>query len=115
VHGGSIIIMPLLAAGCALAAAPLDGVIDRARSDAARRTGVPASSIQTLTAESVAWPDGSLGCPRPGMGYTQALVPGYRIRLRARGQVLDYHAGSGGVPVFCPASRSVDPIPDESR
>jgi hypothetical protein len=90
----------------------LETVIQRARADAAQRLGVPAASLELAGAESVTWPDGSLGCPRPGMAYTQALVPGYRIRLRAQGQVLDYRARRGGAPVLCPASRSIDPLPD---
>ena len=69
-----------------------------------------------LSAEAVTWSDGSLGCPQPGMMYTQALVPGYRVRIQAGGQVLDYHAGRSGQPALCPAERAIDPIPaDASR
>jgi hypothetical protein len=41
-----------------------------------------------------------------------ALVPGYRIKVRAGEQVLDYHASRRGYFVLCPAQRSVDPIGD---
>lgn len=109
---GGLVIVPLLLAASAAAAGPIDAAIHRARTDAARRAGIAAGSIELVSAEAVTWPDGSLGCPQPGMAYTQALVPGYRIRLRARGQVLDYHAGRIGMPVLCPASRSIDPTPD---
>jgi hypothetical protein len=82
-----------------------------ARAAAARHSGAAADAIELVKAETVTWPDGSLGCPRPDMGYTQALVPGYRIRLRAHGALLDYHAGRSGRLVLCPARRSVDPLP----
>jgi hypothetical protein len=43
------------------------------------------------------------------MMYTQALVPGFRIRVRAGAETLDYHAGRRGAPMFCPAGRVVPP------
>ena len=67
---------------------------------------------QVLVAESVIWSDGAMGCPRPGMLYTDALVPGYRVRLQLGQQVLDYHAGRDGKPWLCPAERVVAPVPD---
>jgi len=97
-------------------AASLASVTDAALADAARRTGRKPADLKVLSAEAVTWPDGSLGCPQPGMMYTQALVPGYRVRIEVDGQVLDYHAGSSGRPGLCPAERSVDPYPlDASR
>ena len=44
--------------------------------------------VKVLTVESVTWSDGSLGCPEPGMMYTQALVRGHRIRVDAAGTTL---------------------------
>ena len=32
-----------------------------------------------VSAESVTWPNGALGCPQPGMSYTQAVVDGMRV------------------------------------
>lgn len=86
--------------------------IQQALADAERRTGLPRSELKIESAESVTWPDGSLGCPEPGMAYTQALVPGYRVKILAAGTVLDYHAGRSGAPTLCPAGRSHDPLPD---
>jgi hypothetical protein len=105
----------LLAAAHAAIAQPagLDATVQSARAHAAKHTGQPAPSLELVSAQAVTWPDGSLGCPQPGMGYTTALVPGYRIRLRAKGSaVLDYHASQTGTLVLCPASRSVEPLPD---
>lgn len=86
-----------------------------ALADAARRTGLPAAQIMLLSAERVIWSDGSLGCPQPGMMYTQALVPGLRIRIRAGTESLDYHASERGALVLCPPGRAVDPMPASGR
>ena len=89
----------------------LKSIIDRALEDAARRTGSDRSRLEVISSEHVTWPDGSLGCPEPGVMYTMALVPGYRIRIRAGTEVLDYHASRRGSLTFCPPQRSVDPVP----
>ena len=91
------------------------GRIDAAIADAALRTGIAAASIKVIAAEAVTWSDGSLGCPQPGMTYTQALVPGYRIRVDAAGRRLEYHAGERGVPAYCPAERVREPVPGAAR
>jgi hypothetical protein len=84
-------------------------MVEAALEDAERRTSLAREDIEVLVAEPVTWPDGSLGCPQPGMMYTQALVPGYRVVLRAAGQALNYHAGRGGTPSFCPAEQVTPP------
>jgi hypothetical protein len=84
---------------------------DAVLEDAARRTGLAKSALVVEDAAAVTWPDGSLGCPQPGMLYTQALVPGYRIRVRAGDDLLDYHASRRGSIALCPAERATDPVP----
>jgi hypothetical protein len=93
----------------------LEEVVRAARADAARRTGAAAESLALISAESVTWSDGSLGCPQPGVMYTQALVPGYRVRLRGPEGEMDYHASARGALVLCPPGRAVDPLPGASR
>lgn len=97
------------------AAGSLEAAVQAARADAARRTGQAASALELVSAEPVTWSDGSLGCPQPGMAYTQALVPGYRVRLREPAGEMDYHASVRGALVLCPAGRAVDPLPGPSR
>ena len=92
----------------------LKAMVEAALDDAARRTKIDRTKLTVLSAESVTWSDGSLGCPEPGKAYTQALVPGYRIRIQADAEVLDYHVGRRGVPVLCPAGRSIEPVPNGS-
>jgi hypothetical protein len=89
--------------------ANLAQVTKSALADAGKRTGLAPDALKVLSAEAVTWSDGSLGCPRAGMLYTQALVPGYRVRIQAGGQVLDYHAGRSGKVAVCPAGLAREP------
>ncbi len=74
--------------------------VDRAMADLASR--LPTEALIGVTvAHELTWPDGSLGCPEPGMSYTQALVPGYRIELTADGVVYAYHGANGNDPFLC--------------
>ena len=94
---------------------PHESLVEAARTDASRRTGLPAREMKVVSLESVTWRDGSLGCPRPGMGYTQALVPGYRIRLQVGREVWDYHGSERGGIALCPPGRAEDPVPGGGR
>ncbi|MDX1614538.1 MAG: hypothetical protein R3300_09525 [Candidatus Promineifilaceae bacterium] len=73
----------------------LQALVDEAKVDLAQRVDVAPEAITVTEAEEVVWPDGSLGCPEPDQVYTQATVPGARIRLMANRQVYAYHAGAG--------------------
>jgi hypothetical protein len=90
---------------------PIDRIVQAARADAAQRSGLVASQLPLVAAESVTWSDGSLGCPRKGMLYTQALVPGYRVKLKVGDEVWDYHAGERGGLVLCPSGLAREPGP----
>ena len=92
----------------------LESITATVLEDAASRTGLARASLKVESATAVTWSDGSLGCPQPGMSYTMALVPGYRIRVRAGEQVLDYHASQRGYFMLCPAGMAVEPIVDDS-
>ncbi len=46
---------------------------------------VSREQLVIVRAEPTVWNDGSLGCPEPGMQYTQALVNGYWIVISAAG------------------------------
>ncbi len=64
-------------------------------------TGAERSSFKLVTAEETIWPDGSLGCPQPGMVYTQATVPGYHVVLEHDGREYDYRAGGTQYLMLC--------------
>jgi hypothetical protein len=84
---------------CAEPQAPLEGesgseqrLLEAAKADLVQRLNVAADQIKVVKVEAIQWRDGSLGCPKPGMNYTQAIVPGFQIILSAGGQEYDYHA-----------------------
>lgn len=70
-------------------------------SDLGQRTGAKAEQVTVIRAQAVVWNDGSLGCPQPGMVYTQALVRGYWVVLAFEGKTFDYHAAENGYFVLC--------------
>ena len=80
---------------------PADGPVEQAKADLAKRLGVDAGQLTVVSSSEVTWPDGSLGCPEPGMNYTQALVQGSRIILEAGGKQYHYHSGGSRPPFLC--------------
>lgn len=78
----------------------LAGEIDQALADLAARLGDD-RAISVTVAHELTWPDGSLGCPQPGVLYTQALVDGYRIELTDGVNLYQYHGERGRPPFYC--------------
>lgn len=76
-------------------------IVAQAQADLSDRIGVPADEITVVGVESVTWNDGSLGCPEPGMMYTQALVDGRRIVLESGDTEYRYHSNMEGPPFLC--------------
>lgn len=76
------------------------------------RQRAPDQAVQLLDAQAVTWRDGSLGCPKPDFSYTQALVPGWLLRVQAGERMLQYHASQRGGWLYCPAHRAQTPAPD---
>ena len=85
------------------------GILDPILKEAAALAEVARDQLVIVRAESVVWNDGSLGCPEPGMMYTQALVNGYWIVIEAAGQTYDFRVGSGGSFRLCPAGQGHPP------
>jgi hypothetical protein len=79
--------------------APADAV--RAAEDLAATLDVGVAEIEVVETEEVTWRDGSRGCAKPGEMYTQALVDGLRITLRAGGRTYEYHSGGSQPPALC--------------
>ena len=72
-------------------------LVQTAKDDLAQRLSIKAEGIEVVKAEAVEWPDGSLGCPQPGMMYIQMVTPGYQIILSAGGTEYDYHGNASEV------------------
>ena len=77
--------------------------------DAAKRFNVAESAVVLARAEQLTWSDGSLGCPEPGVAYTQVLVAGFRVDATTSAGTLTYHTDSRGRVVSCGA-RSARPV-----
>lgn len=77
--------------------------------DLADRTGIAADAITVTKASVVNWGSGAVGCPREGMNYTQAIVPGVLLLLEANGQIYRYHGRMGQKPFHCPDERAEAP------
>jgi hypothetical protein len=75
--------------------------VEQAKADLAARLRVDAAQVKVVSASQVTWNDGSLGCPQPGMFYTQALVDGFKTVLEVAGTQYSYHSGAGRAPFLC--------------
>ena len=83
----------------------------QAKQDLARRLSIQVDQIGLVEARAVVWPDGSIGCPQPGVVYTQVRREGLLIRLRAGKRVYSYHSGGGRSLFLCEqATTEVDPV-----
>ena len=89
--------------------ATLPALLRALHADAAKRSARNETSLIVLPVEEVMWSDGSLGCPQPGFAYTQALVPGWRVRIQSAIGLLSYHASRRGQWLLCTAAP--DPAP----
>ena len=69
--------------------------------DTATREGVDPAQVVVAAWSPVTWSDGSLGCPQPGMSYTQATVDGELLMLRVETGLFQYHARTGGPFTYC--------------
>jgi hypothetical protein len=75
--------------------------VTAAAADLANRLGVATSAIGVVEVTSATWPNGALGCPKPGIMYSQIVTPGYRIILASGGRNYEYHSGRGSNVVSC--------------
>jgi hypothetical protein len=82
--------------------------------EAAALANVAREQLVILRAEPAVWNDGSLGCPEPGMVYTQALVNGYWVVIDAAGEKYDFRVGRGSSFRLCPAGRGRPPLPPDA-
>ena len=84
-------------------------ILESVLKEAAALANVAREQLVIRRAEPVIWNDGSLGCPEPGMMYTQALVNGYWVVIDAAGQKYDFRVGSRGNFRLCPPGRGHPP------
>ena len=61
-----------------------------------KELNLPPGQISLVSTEAVEWPDGCLGVQKIGVMCTQAIVPGYKIVLKADGQEYEFHTNKDG-------------------
>ena len=92
----------------------IDGIVSQVKNDLAQKTGVSLDKINILEVDAVEWPDGSLGCGKPGNVYIQVIMPGFLISLEADGKIFSYHTDAAGTQtILCsePTPRRSTPSP----
>lgn len=97
---GSPAMLPALPAGMNVGEVPKDLALV-AVSDLVQRTGAAPNTISVVSGEAVEWPDGAVGCPKPGMMYPQVITPGYKLVLAVSGREYNYHASERGQFFLC--------------
>ncbi|MFQ5596208.1 MAG: hypothetical protein ACE5HA_18860 [Anaerolineae bacterium] len=76
-------------------------LVSQAMEDLAGRLSVHVDEIELVESKSVIWPDSSMGCPKPGMAYTQVQHDGLLLRLQVGDRVYEYHSGGSRPPFLC--------------
>lgn len=76
-------------------------VVDPVVADIARLAALPVDQVTVRSAEVITFPDAGLGCPVPGMIYTQVQVDGYKIVAVAAGTTYDYRGTGPGKFRLC--------------
>ncbi|MCE5219023.1 hypothetical protein LLH03_18565 [bacterium] len=90
----------LLAVACMASAEKADQtplIAKQCCRDLAKRLKVPVEGISVAEAKPTVWRDASLGLPRPGEMYAQALTPGWRVIVEAK----------SGKYLYCTSSRKI--------
>ena len=80
---------------------PQRAMVNKATQDLAERLEIEADDIEVVEAEEMQWRDSSLGCPAKDGFYLQAITPGYRITLQAKGETYDYHTDTSRTVILC--------------
>jgi hypothetical protein len=82
----------------------LERLVDGAREDLLDRLAsgaVDVADVEILEARRVTWRSSAVGCPMPDRGYMMVLTPGVLIRLRAAGEIYEYHSTPRGPAFLC--------------
>lgn len=62
-----------------------------------------------VSSEEVEWPDGGMGCGRPGEMYTMMIIPGYRVVFGVGSRRYAYHASRAGAFKYCDSALRLPP------
>jgi len=78
----------------------------------AKALGLEPAALTLISATSVTWSDGCLGCPQPGEQCLQVLTPGQQVIYQGPGaQRYDVRTGQGDHFIICQATTKSEPAP----
>jgi hypothetical protein len=83
---------------------------DKAKTILADELKVDPDAVTILEVKHVTWRDGSLGCPKPGMMYTQVITPGYLVKAEVDGEIHMVHMDERGNGVVCSQDQARPPL-----
>lgn len=75
---------------------PVEPAADKARKDLATKLSVDEKSIVILQITEESWTDGCLGLGGPAESCLQALVPGFKVEMLAKGKTYFYRTDKTG-------------------
>jgi len=78
-------------------------LLERIRADVVQRSGATRQEVVIVRDEAVVWPDGSLGCPEPGVAYLQVQIDGYWVVAQVGDMRYDYRVDAEGRFRLCTA------------
>lgn len=79
-------------------ALPPAPVLEKIKADATKRLN---AAVEIASSERATWGDGSMGCPVPGVFYTQMITSGFRVLVVSGPQTLDYRVANSGYFRLC--------------
>ena len=77
------------------------GLYDDIVADLADHLGASLDEVGVIRAEAAIWNNGALGCPTPGVEYSQAQVDGYWVILLVDDLEYDYRIGENESFFLC--------------
>ncbi|MFT3860382.1 hypothetical protein [Micropruina sp.] len=92
--------LPSVSAPSGVPTALSEARLSAIRDDLSKR-GKASDPLRVISAHSVTFSDGSLGCPQPGQQYPQAQVNGMRVLVEVAGTRYDYRFGRTDSPRLC--------------
>lgn len=78
---------------------PVEPAADLARKDLASKFSVEEKSIVIMQITEMTWSDGCLGLGGPAESCLQALVPGFRVEMLAKGKTYFYRTDKTGASI----------------
>ncbi len=74
-----------------------------------KKVGGDITKLALTAKDAQDWPDSALGCPAPGMMYSQVVTPGFKLTYSDDTQTYDVHTDqSGARAVLCQNNRPVE-------